>query len=301
MEQDSNQQRPLFIGIDGGGSKCRAAIYDADNRKLGEGIAGRANPLFGVEQTFSAIHQATEKALVDSNLPLDMQKSLIAGVGIAGVNVPALFDKVAQWRHPFSEMYLTTDLHIACAGAHLGGNGAVIITGTGSCGFAQVDERQLTLGGYGFALGDKGSGGWYGLKAAEYVLLSLDGFKPHTQLTEKLLHHYSVDNALGIVENLAGKPSSNFAELAAYVFICAKNQDKAAIEILKEGANYISDLARKLLAIRTTRFSIIGGLAEPLLPWLDDDIANQVQPALASPEVGAIYFAQQQMQKKLVG
>ena len=56
---------PLFLGIDGGGSKCRARLCDGTGRALGEGEASAASsavsaapkkcrmeaPLSGVEQT----------------------------------------------------------------------------------------------------------------------------------------------------------------------------------------------------------------------------------------------------------
>ena len=62
-----------------------------------------------------------------------MLKQVVAGLGLAGVNLPGLYQKINEWHHPFKEMFLTTDLHTACIGAHKGADGAVIITGTGSC------------------------------------------------------------------------------------------------------------------------------------------------------------------------
>lgn len=292
LVQTKDQQ--LFIGVDGGGSKCRATIYTADGTVLGTGVAGRANPLHGLAQTFASIEASTRQALLDAGMKEIDSHLLVAGLGLAGVNVPRLYQDVISWQHPFAAMYVTTDLHTACIGAHRGADGAVIITGTGSCGYAHVGDDSLSIGGHGFALGDKGSGAWLGLKAAEHVLLALDGFAAPTALTEMLLKHFGVSDALGIVEHLAGKSSSCYAELARSVLDCANAGDEVARGIVQEGADYISEMARKLFSLNPVRFSMIGGLAEPLQAWLGSDVVAKISETLAPPELGAMYFAQQQ-------
>ncbi|ABM25904.1 ATPase, BadF/BadG/BcrA/BcrD type [Shewanella sp. W3-18-1] len=293
------KDQPLFIGVDGGGSKCRATIYCADGTVLGTGVAGRANPLHGLAQTFESIQASTRLALLDAGMNESDSYLLVAGLGLAGVNVPRLYRDVTNWQHPFAAMYVTTDLHTACIGAHGGANGAVIITGTGSCGYAHVGDTSLSIGGYGFALGDKGSGAWLGLKAAEHVLLALDGFAVPTRLTDMLLNEFGVTDALGIVENLAGKSSSCYAALARSVLDCANEGDAVATAIVQEGADYISDMARKLFSLNPVRFSMIGGLAEPLQAWLGADVVAKISETLAPPELGAMYFAQQEFNKSL--
>lgn len=293
------KDQPLFIGVDGGGSKCRATIYCADGIVLGTGVAGRANPLHGLTQTFESIEASTRLALLDAGMNESDSYLLVAGLGLAGVNVPRLYRDVTNWQHPFAAMYVTTDLHTACIGAHGGADGAVIITGTGSCGYAHVGDTSLSIGGYGFALGDKGSGAWLGLKAAEHVLLALDGFAVPTRLTDMLLNEFGVTDALGIVENLAGKSSSCYAALARSVLDCANEGDAVATAIVQEGADYISDMARKLFSLNPVRFSMIGGLAEPLQAWLGADVVAKISETLAPPELGAMYFAQQEFNKSL--
>ncbi|MCB2381858.1 ATPase [Shewanella sp. SR1] len=297
LVQTKDQQ--LFIGVDGGGSKCRATIYCADGTVLGTGVAGRANPLHGLIQTFESIEASTRLALLDAGMNESGSHLLVAGLGLAGVNVPRLYQDVINWQHPFAAMYVTTDLHTACIGAHRGADGAVIITGTGSCGYAHVGDTSLSIGGYGFALGDKGSGAWLGLKAAEHVLLALDGFVVPTRLTDMLLSYFNVTDALGIVENLAGKSSSCYAALARSVLDCANEGDAVATAIVQEGADYISDMARKLFSLNPVRFSMIGGLAEPLQAWLGADVVAKISETLAPPELGAMYFAQQEFNKSL--
>lgn len=288
----------LFIGIDGGGTKCRATIYSTQHGVLGTGLGGPANPLHGLDRTLESIMVSTQLAMRDSGLKLDRVHQMHAGLGLAGVNLPNLYGKINEWDHPFKQLFLTTDLHTACIGAHDGGDGAVIITGTGSCGFSCVKGKSVNYGGHGFALGDKGSGAWMGLEAIKAVLVELDGLGPKTAMTETFKNHFEVNSAMEIAEKMAGQPSSSYAKLARIVFETAEKNDLIALAIVKEGADYINQLSERLLEIKPPRLSIIGGLAEPLSKWLDPKIVKLVKPPVQPPEMGAIYFAQQSVLKQ---
>lgn len=292
MAKSANEDQ-LFIGIDGGGTKCRATIYSVQNGVLGTGLGGPANPLHGLERTLESIMVSTQLAMRDAGLPLENIHQIYAGLGLAGVNLPNLYEKISEWEHPFKQMFLTTDLHTACIGAHDGGDGAVIITGTGSCGFSYVKGQSVNFGGHGFALGDKGSGAWMGLEAIKAALVNLDGLGPKTVLTDLIKDHFNTGDAMGIAEQMAGQPSSSYAKLARYVFDAAKQKDEIALAIVREGAEYVSQLAHRLLENNPPRLSMIGGLAEPLNKWLDPAIAKLVEAPIQPPEMGAIYFAQQ--------
>lgn len=296
--QIDTDQAPIFVGIDGGGSKCRAIIYQ-QGEILGTGVAGPANPFHGFEQAIESVVSSTQLALKDARLPLDTIGELIAGAGLAGVNLPHLFDKVSRWQHPFKKMYLTTDLHIACLGSHQGQQGAVIITGTGSCGFSDCKDQPLVLGAHGFPHGDKGSGAWLGFNAVEHVLLAMDGLADETLLTDKLNGALGCKSDLELVEAISGQKSSFYAKLARHVFDAANKGDHVARNILKDGADYISELARKLWKTEPKRMSIIGGLSPVLMPWLDKDVSTRLSAPLAPPEMGAIFFARNKLAEEL--
>ena len=169
MDSNVTAQRPLYLGIDGGGSKCKAIIIDAHDNVLGTGIAGPANPFQDYQQTIISIVESAYLALADAKLVKSEINRLIVGIGLAGVNLPSIFEQMSQWQHPFAQMHLTTDLHIACLGAHQGGDGAIMITGTGSCGYSHINGQATMIGAHGFLHGDKGSGAWLGLQAVKKV------------------------------------------------------------------------------------------------------------------------------------
>lgn len=295
MNTIDEKKQQLFIGIDGGGSKCKAVITDARQRVLGIGVSGPANPLHGVDQTIYSIVESATLALASAGLAADNIKHLIAGVGLAGVNLPSLMDKMTQWQHPFSQLFLTTDLSIACLGAHQGRDGAIMITGTGSCGYSLVNGKEYFIGGHGFPHGDHGSGAWTGLKVVNVVMRSLDKLTEPSLMNGKLLAHLSCDNALDLVEVIAHQPASFFASLAFVAYDAAKEGDKLALAIIQEGAQYISNIADRLWENNPQRLSLIGGLTPVIKPYLSAHVIALLSEPKMPPEQGAVIYAKQQL------
>lgn len=284
----------LYLGIDGGGSKCKVLLADEHGQALGTGISGPANPNQGLDLAINSIMDATEQALHAAGFASNMVDQLIVGAGLAGVNLPKYRLMLEQWDHPFAQFHITTDLQIACMGAHNGMEGAVIIAGTGSIGMAHVNGQTHELGGYGFSVGDQGSGAWMGITAIKQALQALDGLLPNSDLTQRVLDFTQCRNAQELAQQMANLKPSAYAKLAPLVVEQAALKDTLALDIVLNGADYISRLARKLLTYNPPRLSMIGGLAPRIQPWLDEDVRERVEPAIQPPENGAILFAQQQ-------
>ena len=76
---------PLFAGVDGGGTGCRARIEDAEGRVLGTGIAGPAALRLGIDRALAEVEKACRAALEEAGLGADALGSVHAAVGLAGV------------------------------------------------------------------------------------------------------------------------------------------------------------------------------------------------------------------------
>jgi glucosamine kinase len=294
MSISSGHQGPLYLGIDGGGSKCRVVLVTADNQVLGEGLGGPANPLRGMKVATDSILTATQQALTAAGMTFNQMNRLIVGAGLAGVNMPQYFQLFSEWKHPFAAFHLTTDLHIACIGAHDGADGAVIIAGTGSCGLVDVKGKVLDIGGHGFPYGDNGSGAWFGMQLVHQVLLSKDHLAPSTLLSDLLAQAIGSSATLDIISHFMHATPTVYARYAPLVFSAAEQGDATALRVVEQGAAYINQIALKLFELQPPRFSMIGGLAYKLVPYLDQSVQQQITPALAAPEFGAIWYARQQ-------
>jgi glucosamine kinase len=283
-----------FIGVDGGGTKCKAVLQNHRGQIIGEGLSGSANPATDLPLAIASIVASCELALTHADVPLSQLKFCHVGMGLAGVNLPSINRKMRQWQNPFASVHLTTDLHIACLGAHDGQDGAVIIAGTGSSAFAVVDGNQLILGGHGFTAGDKCGGAWMGRAAAQVCLEAMDELVPYSSLVDLLKTHLNCKDATAVAEKVNGAPAVFFATLAPLVIAAAEQNDVNAVAILQNGAEYLNKLARRLLSHSGERLSMIGGLAPFITPWLDKDIQQRLAKPIHSPDFGALLLAQQQ-------
>lgn len=286
-----------FLGIDGGGSKCKARLEDASGNLLGEYISGPANPMRDYELAMTSLKDVITGVFDSAKLSVDCTIKTHAVIGLAGLNIPSCLGKMNDWKHPFASLTFTTDLHIACVGAHELATGSIVIIGTGSSGIVCKDSQQFEYGGHGFMLGDKGSGAWFGAQSIRYALETIDGIQPSSTFTIKLLDTLNCKSMHDIVAQYSNASPSQFSQFAPLLFDYCDKNDPVAVNIVKEGAFYINGLCRQILQKTPQKLSFIGGLSHRLIPWLAPDIQAILSPPLNSPEVGAILIARQQ--KKL--
>ena len=168
----------LLLGIDGGGSRCRARLCTLSGAKLGEGTGGPANIRFGVDQSFASVLQATSRCMSQA---------------LAGASEPKDLDAVRRHKHPYRKAVFVTDAQAACVGAHGGGNGGIIVIGTGSIGWAELNGRGYRVGGWGWPISDEGSGAWLGCEALRRTLWAYDGRISWTALLLCLFEKFRSD------------------------------------------------------------------------------------------------------------
>lgn len=287
------QDKQLYLGVDGGGSKCRAVIFCPEQGIIAEAVSGPANVLRGSAKAINNIVKATDEALASLSLPAEYKSQLIAGIGLAGLNLESCMIEMQVWSHPFKQVSFTSDLHIACIGAHSGKDGAVMIIGTGSSALVSNQNKINELGGHGFPVGDCGSGAWLGLNAIEVTLECLDGLKPETKLTKSIADFYDVDTAINLAQIVSTFVPADFAKLAPLIMEHAKQQDVYALQLVQTGADYLSRVALKLMEEKTLPLSLIGGLSPLMANYFDEQVKQLLKPAENPPEMGAVLFAQQ--------
>ena len=281
----------VYLGIDGGGTKCKARLEDAQGNLLAEAIAGPANAARNLTGSVKAVLEASEKAIAKANIKGLTLNQIHAGIGLAGINIPQVKQAFLKQFLPFASWHITTDLHIACLGAHLGQDGAIVIVGTGSSGVAIHNDQQFEIGGHGFVVGDKGSGAWLGKMAISHCLETLDGITPNNLLSKQVINLLDCDSAYDLVNlTLEAKPVL-FASVAPLIFQLAANQQEDALLLVNQAATYINKICHRLLSGNLHRLSLIGGITQPLTPYLDSQLQAIIRPAQATPEQGAILYS----------
>jgi glucosamine kinase len=148
----------LFLGVDGGATRCRARLRDADGAALAEAVGAAANIHVDFAAAVAAMRAVVDDALGKAGLG-DGDRELIAmGLGLAGFKQGSDQARVAATFPGFRLVCAANDATTACIGAHAGADGGLVIAGTGSAAIARVQGQETIIGGRGFALGDDGSG-----------------------------------------------------------------------------------------------------------------------------------------------
>lgn len=286
--------KTYYIGVDGGGTKCKAILFDAQLKPITEGVAGPANISREIENAQSAIVSSIQLAVKQAGLTFkDIVPRAAVCAGLAGANIQSAAHALSNWRHPFKSFAFTSDLHTAAIGAHSGRDGAVLIVGTGSCAAALRGQQLTQYGGYGFLLGDKGSGAWLGKQAVSKTLEAIDGVLPHSGLTTQIMGSYECQSAVQLVETFNKLKPALFAQLAPMVIEAAKRKDPLAESIVVEAAAYLNTIADKSLQLSGGQLALVGGVANAIKPWLTPAIQAVCMSPEQSPEWGALYYHQQ--------
>jgi glucosamine kinase len=280
----------LTLGLDGGGTRCRARLRDTDGRLLGEAEGGLANVYQDFEAALRTVVDTASAALACAGLTPETLPRCRAGLGLAGVTGPAAAKAVRDAGLPFAAIAVDNDAAIACIGAHGGKDGGIVISGTGSAALAIRGGERHAVGGWGFALGDDGSGAAIGRAALRRTILAHDGLVPGSSLTDEILRHFGRD-VPAMVDWARTALSRDYGRFAPLVFAAGEAGDEHAVAILDEAAASVSALGENLLAFGVARICLVGSVARALAGRLSPVAAASVVEPVADPMDGAILLA----------
>ncbi|NVK41596.1 MAG: N-acetylglucosamine kinase [Oceanospirillaceae bacterium] len=283
-----------LLGIDGGGTSCRARLCSADGRVLGEGRAGSANVRLGVGQAYDAILAATAEALRVAGLDGAVLSRTWAGFGLAGAVDDERKAAVLAHPNPFAGVAIETDAHAACLGAHQGGDGGILILGTGSCAVGYHENRFVVIGGWGFMVSDQGSGAWLGLNAIRRSLLAHEGIQETSDLSRALMARFE-DSPLALLNWSEGARPGDYGAFAPLIFEHAAAGDALAVELVKQSATEAVALLERLLSLGVDRICLMGGLSQPLEPWLPEVLRSHLVEPAGDAMDGALLMARQRL------
>lgn len=278
----------LFLGIDGGGTGCRAAVADAAGRVMGEGRAGPANiasdPEGARRNILAATHEALAAAVGTASAGAEVSR-LAAGLGLAGANAAGAAGRL-KLALPFARTRVETDAIAAVKGALRQGDGIVAALGTGSV-FARQRAGQIRqIGGWGLALGDEGSGARLGRCMLAKALRAVDGFVPMTPFLQALIDdHGGPEGVVGF--SLAARPA-DFAALAPRILA---SNDMAAMAEVEGAAEDVATAIDHLQVEGALPVVFIGGLGASYAARLAG--RWPIVPALGSALDGALILARE--------
>ena len=271
----------LFLGIDGGGTGCRAAVADAAGRVLGRGAAGPANIASDPAGAAANILKAADQALVAAG----GGTIAAAGLGLAGANAAGAAEQLRSVL-PFARVSVVTDGITAVKGALGAGDGVVAALGTGSVFAVQRAGTIRQIGGRGLVLGDEASGAWIGRALLSAALRAVDGFQPITPLLSAILQEQGGPDGV-VAFSLRARPV-DFAALAPRV---VDSDDPAARGILTRAEADVVEAVTLLRGTDALPVVFLGGLGTVFAARMADRFP--IRAALGTALDGALLLARE--------
>jgi N-acetylglucosamine kinase-like BadF-type ATPase len=294
------------LGLDAGGTKTVCLLADATGAVVASARGPGANlQAQGELEVEKVLHDVMEAALAShAVLPA------VICLGIAGVDRPddaAIMRGIMRRIGYKARTLIVNDALVALTAGAGDGPGIVVICGTGSICYGRDDAgRAARSGGWGYILGDEGSGYWIGRRALAAVMRAADGRGPATALTGLVLRHFGVDRYPELVQEVHFRDPRRHrvAGLGAAVQTAVDAGDPVAREIVEAAAGELVIAAASVaerLQLRGAVFPfVLAGGIFGAMPAVRDrvvrglpDVAPRSHPTLltAEPATGAIRLA----------
>jgi glucosamine kinase len=267
------------IGIDGGGTATRARLTRPDGEVLSSAHAGPSALGQGVLQAWENVSRAIEESFQIANVHGWRPEECAVGLGLAGAIVAKHRQDFMEAANRFGRIELASDGYTTLLGAHGGRPGVVVAAGTGSIGEALRDDGEhVSIGGWGYPVGDDGSGAWIGMRAMREAQRASDGRAPAGSLVHAI---WSVTGdsreALLTWGERAGQHA--YAALAPLVFDTEASDPKAA-QLLNDAARALDAIALALDPEGRLPLVVSGSIGQRLQPRLAPSVrARLVVPA----------------------
>jgi N-acetylglucosamine kinase-like BadF-type ATPase len=276
-------QQSLVLGIDAGSSKTTALLADEHGQILGRGHAPGCNfqqhppeelrallrwaAAAAFQDAYPSLHQAVSPSPLlpishtptppVSHTPIHSIDALVIGMG--GADRP---DEIERLRALALEavpvkgssgprrIQVMNDGWLLLWCETMPGWGVGLISGTGSFAFGHDRQSHNSrAGGWGWRMGDEGSGYAMGLAALNAVTRAADGRAPATCLTAKILAHWDLKIPAELIPKVyrTALTPGDIARLAPLVQQAADEGDAAARLIQEHAARSLAEMAAAVI------------------------------------------------------
>ena len=236
----------FYFGIDGGGTKSRITVSDMDKIIISSMEGESTNPFaVGIEKACKNAEDLIVSALnLVGITSSDRVYGCIGSAGLGRKDDIALFKSILSSRLKDITFLITDDARILLEGAFDGKDGIILISGTGSVCMGRKSETIIKTGGFGWRLGDEGSGWWLAKEAIRRSLKAFEKRDKETKMTEDLIKFFGVNNLTSFVSLINNDKTEKgyVARGSSIVLNYANNKDPLALSIIEEGAEELFEL-----------------------------------------------------------
>ena len=240
-----------IIGIDGGGTKTVGILTTRTEEHLAQVQSGPSN--------YHVVGEAKTQAVLESVIGELCEKAGISSassirfcLGMAGLGraedqkvIGRICDELGINKN---QRLLTHDAHIALVGGTEKQHGVIVISGTGAIVYGiNADGKEARASGWGYLLGDEGSGYDIAIKGLRAVARAADGRGNSTELTNRILDRLKLDEPSNLIRWAHAASRDEIAQVAEVVFDTARTTDTVASEIVDAAADELVCAAESVI------------------------------------------------------
>lgn len=293
-----------FLGVDGGGTKTIAYLFDEEGNLIFKNTSGPTNILENGEEVFRKNLKELLSPVLKEISPKDIKSCFgLPAVGEFREDVKIL-KGIIKDELDIEPDIIVNDVVIGWAGGNLARDGIHVVAGTGTITYGRKGKKEVRVSGWGSIIGDEGSAYYIGYRTLNEVSRELDGRKRKTDLTNLLFEKLNLKDHLDFIEFIYDPQKdrrSNIASVAKITYEIAKMGDKKALKILKDSAKELAltvITANKFLKIKKPINVTYSGSVLEKNDIVREEFINilekenyKVKPPKLSPVLGAVLLA----------
>ena len=287
----------FIFGVDGGGTGCRVGLADKTGKIISLQQGGPANIETSFREANKNIIDTCKKTLAKIDLPESLISESYAILGLAGSNMGD-FDKQLSEHLPFKDNLIINDGEITLQGAIGDSDGCVAVIGTGSVFIGRANGIAKQIGGWGFALGDDGSGAKLGQNLLRLAIRCHENLERHSDLTIQVMKKFD-NKIINLIKETYDFKPRDFAQFAGLIFEANSSGDSHARKILK---NQIPIVERSIISAGFNKahpFCLSGGLGKFYRPLIKKKFLDASVEPKGNAVDGAISIALSRYREKL--
>ncbi|MXV75352.1 ATPase [Candidatus Poribacteria bacterium] len=228
-----------IIGIDGGGTGTVGILTTETGRCLAQVQSGPSNyHVVGAAKTQTVLKSVVEALCEKAGIPSTIAIHFCLGMaGLGRAEDRKIIGRICDELGIGENRILTHDAHIALVGGTEKQHGVIVISGTGAIVYGiNTDGKEARASGWGYLLGDEGSGYDIAIKGLRAVARAADGRGRPTELTNRILSTLELNAPGDLIRWVHAASRDAIAQLSKVVFDAARTRDMVAEKIIDVAA-----------------------------------------------------------------
>ena len=229
-----------IIGIDGGGTETVGILTTETGQCLAQVQSGPSNyHVVGEAKTQAVLKSVVGELCEKAGIPSASAIRFCLGMaGLGRAEDKKVVGRICDELGISENRILTHDAHIALVGGTEKQHGIIVVSGTGAIVYGiNADGKEARASGWGYLLGDEGSGYDIAIKGLRAVARAADGRGRVTGLTNRILNALELNEPSDLIRWVHAASRDAIAQLSKIVFDAARIADATAEQIIDEAVD----------------------------------------------------------------